>query len=140
MKNVVSGYILQDKPALTPIEMIPHVREGLPLTEFDTLREMLGLPERELARRVGVSVPTLYRRRQAKARLDWRASDHLMRFARLFGLAVQFFEGDEAAARRWFQRPAPALGGLTPLDAAETEVGARAVEQLLGRLEHGVLP
>lgn len=138
VKTLVSGY-LHPKQALSAVEMIPRVREGLHVSEFDALRDLLDLTDRELARKVGVSVPTLYRRRQSKTRLDSQASDHIMRFARLFGQAVEFFEGDEAAARRWLKRPAPTLSGLPPLDAAETEVGARAVEQLLGRLEHGVL-
>jgi uncharacterized protein (DUF2384 family) len=30
------------------------------------------------------------------------------------------------------------LGGAVPLEYAETEVGAREVENLLGRIEHGV--
>ena len=130
---------LNPKQALSSVEMISHIKDGLSVGEFDSLRDLLGLSDRELASKVGVSIPTLYRRRQAKGRLDSQASDRIMRLARLFALSVQFFEGDEAAARRWMQRPAPALAGLRPLDAAETEVGARAVEQLIGRLEHGVL-
>jgi len=34
--------------------------------------------------------------------------------------------------------PAPALAGRTPLAVATSELGAREVENLLGRLEHGV--
>ena len=139
MKTLVSAWLKRNL-APSNLSMIPRVCDGLPVAEFDDLRHLLGLSDRELGRRVGISVPTLYRRRQAKARLDSQASDHIMRFARLFGLATQFFEGDELAARRWLQRPAPALGGMMPLDAAQTEVGARAVAQLLGQLQHGVIP
>jgi uncharacterized protein (DUF2384 family) len=31
-----------------------------------------------------------------------------------------------------------ALGGRSPLDFAQTEPGAREVENVIGRLEHGV--
>ena len=34
--------------------------------------------------------------------------------------------------------PQRALGGAIPLRLAETDVGTRAVEALLGRMEHGV--
>ena len=34
--------------------------------------------------------------------------------------------------------PQRALGGAIPLDIAKTEVGAREVEQIIGRLEQGV--
>jgi putative toxin-antitoxin system antitoxin component (TIGR02293 family) len=48
------------------------------------------------------------------------------------------FEGDANAARQWLTAPQPALGGSTPGDYAATELGAREVENLIGRLEHGI--
>ena len=59
-------------------------------------------------------------------------------FATELDMAVALFEGDIAAARKWLQMPQRGLGGETPLDFASTEVGAREVENLIGRLEHGV--
>lgn len=46
--------------------------------------------------------------------------------------------GDEEAARRWLHRPQRGLGGRIPVDMIETEAGAKEVENLLGRIEHGV--
>ena len=40
--------------------------------------------------------------------------------------------------RRWLASPQVGLGGAIPLEFAETEVGAREVENLLGRIEYGV--
>jgi putative toxin-antitoxin system antitoxin component (TIGR02293 family) len=57
---------------------------------------------------------------------------------RLYRQAVELFEGDVAAAREWLNSPAKAFAGRTPLQAAETEVGAREVENLIRRLEYGV--
>ena len=37
------------------------------------------------------------------------------------------------------KEPAWALGDVTPLQYADTELGAQEVEDLLGRIEHGVL-
>jgi uncharacterized protein (DUF2384 family) len=34
--------------------------------------------------------------------------------------------------------PQRALGGAVPVDIAKTEVGAREIENIIGRLEHGV--
>jgi uncharacterized protein (DUF2384 family) len=34
--------------------------------------------------------------------------------------------------------PLPGLGGATPNDAAKTDSGARDLENLIGRMEHGV--
>jgi putative toxin-antitoxin system antitoxin component (TIGR02293 family) len=120
------------------LDLISEVKAGLAVTEFDVLRETFAATDADLAPRVGLSIPTLYRRRQDKGRLDPDASDKVVRLARLFGLARRFFDGDDQAVRHWFSRPAPALGGAKPLDMAGTEAGARLVEQLIGRLEHGV--
>jgi putative toxin-antitoxin system antitoxin component (TIGR02293 family) len=58
-------------------------------------------------------------------------------FARLLSLAVVTLESDENA-RAWLASPQVGLGGAIPLEMARTEEGAREVEDLLGRIEHGV--
>lgn len=52
--------------------------------------------------------------------------------------ALELFDGDASAAAAWLHRPAKALGNKSPLELAGTEIGARAVEDLIGRLEFGV--
>jgi putative toxin-antitoxin system antitoxin component (TIGR02293 family) len=51
---------------------------------------------------------------------------------------VNLFEGDVPAAMTWLTTPRKALGGRPPLSYARTEPGAREVENLIGRLEHGI--
>ena len=120
------------------IEWVGQIMAGLPVAEFDTLRGMLGLNVDEMARKIGISIATLSRRRAKKTPLNRDHSDRLMRYARLYWLSVAFFDDDPATGRDWLKRPARALGGQTPLDFAETEMGAREVEDLIGRLEYGV--
>ena len=55
-----------------------------------------------------------------------------------FWLSVALFNGDQPTGRDWLTRPARAFNGQRPLDFAETEMGAREVEDLIGRIEHGV--
>jgi ribosomal protein S16 len=45
---------------------------------------------------------------------------------------------DTERAVRWLHRPNRALGGPAPLTLLDTDLGAQQVEQLLGRIEHGV--
>src|SRR4051794_5781269 len=106
-KNLVSEVAQKPDESL---DVISEVRSGLAVTEFDALRETFAATDADLAPRVGLSIPTLYRRRQEKGRLDSDASDKVVRLARLFGLARRFFDGDDEAVRHWFSRPAPALG------------------------------
>ncbi|HUI25992.1 MAG TPA: antitoxin Xre/MbcA/ParS toxin-binding domain-containing protein [Candidatus Kryptonia bacterium] len=124
--------------ALRAGEAAARVKTGLAVAELDALRELLGLTMENLAGRIGISIATLSRRRQSGQHLDAGHSDRVLRFARLFRLATDLHDGDEEAARAWLRKPARLFDGETPLDHAETEAGAREVEQLIGRLEHGV--
>ena len=59
-------------------------------------------------------------------------------YERVFDRALELFEGDSRAAERWLSSPKAALGGAVPSELAKTEAGAREVEALIGRIEHGV--
>ena len=76
-------------------------------------------------------------RRKIEGRLDAVESERVLRFARLMGKAINVF-GSENNAREWLNKAQFGLGGAVPLDYAETEIGAREVENLLGRIEYGV--
>lgn len=56
---------------------------------------------------------------------------------RIISLAASTLENEEHA-REWLKRPLRELGGRTPLQMTATEPGAREVEKVLGRLEHGI--
>jgi putative toxin-antitoxin system antitoxin component (TIGR02293 family) len=90
-----------------------------------------------LAEVVDIRPRTLSRRKE-EGRLEPDESDRLLRASRVFGRALELFEADAAEARAWLARPQRALGGAVPLDLLRTELGAREVEDLIGRLEQGV--
>ncbi len=116
--------------------VINKVREGLPFDEFHALQEMLGITEERLGALLGMSRATLHRRKKSGG-LDRTESDRLVRYARVLTKAAELFESTGSAAR-WLNQPALAFGRETPLDYADTEIGAREVEALISRLEHGV--
>jgi putative toxin-antitoxin system antitoxin component (TIGR02293 family) len=113
--------------------LVEKVRRGLPVRAFAILREAINVPTERLARLVHIPVRTLARRQVFKV----DESERIVRIGRLFQRASEVL-GGEAEARRWLVQPQKALGNLIPLDYADTEPGAREVEDLLGRLEHGV--
>lgn len=116
--------------------VIRTIVAGLPMRELADLREALDLPMERVAAKVGMSRATFHRRQKAGV-LSTDESDKTLRLARIFGQAVAVF-GNEADARAWLRAPQRGLGGATPLDYAETEVGAREVENLLGRIDYSV--
>jgi putative toxin-antitoxin system antitoxin component (TIGR02293 family) len=111
-------------PAMKP-GILVRLAGALALSQTDTLTLLQIAPA------------TLKRRREAGA-LQTAESDRVLRFARLLELATALMGGNENAARTWLKTPAPSLGDDTPLQRATTEFGAREVEDLIGRLRHGV--
>lgn len=121
------------------LELAEAVRRGLAPKALEAVKRELGLTDLQIAAALAVSLKTIGRIRKSPRRhLDALVSDRLYRLARLMALATGVFE-DKDAAREWLRSPQVGLAGKVPLDVAQTEAGAREVEELLGRIEHGVL-
>ncbi len=117
--------------------LVRKVRAGLGFRHLVNLEKRSGLTRERIAQFVSIPKRTLARR-QRDGQLSPEESDRLLRASRIFELTLDLFEGDVDEARRWLQTPNPALGGDSPLAFSSTDVGAREVEHLIGRLEHGV--
>ncbi len=122
---------------LDTTRLVERVEEGFRFRELEHLRESVGLSREEVAEIVRIKPRTLDRRKK-QGRLQPEESDRLLRATKVFGMAITLFEGDVGFAREWLSSPQTALGGAVPLQMARTDVGAREVEGLIGRLEHGV--
>jgi putative toxin-antitoxin system antitoxin component (TIGR02293 family) len=134
-----AGEATPDFPELAaeePSGLVSAVREGIPTSRFDALKELLDVPVTALAEVVGITPSTLSRRRKRGA-FNKDESERILRIARIVLRAEDVLD-DIENARKWLTEPARALGGEPPLEFADTEPGAREVERLLIRLEHGV--
>jgi putative toxin-antitoxin system antitoxin component (TIGR02293 family) len=121
----------------TTIELIEKIHAGLSYQSFEKLRKELGLSVQQLAEVVQIAPRTLTRRKSA-GRFKPDESDRILRASRVYDEALELFEGERGEARHWLTTPKAALSGRSPLDFSITEVGAREVENLIGRLERGV--
>src|SRR6266545_1955907 len=131
---------LEKKPvhakAKHPHELIRRIQKGLPFSDLKGLQDSIDMSFEQLAAKLSISRSTL-QRRKAAGRLSPDESDKLTRLSRLPEHARNVF-GDIEKARAWLKFPQRGLGGAVPLDYAETEVGAREVDNLLGRIEYSV--
>lgn len=117
-------------------DAIAILKKGLPVSSFEKLHKEMKVSSSELARFAHISIRTLQRRRQ-QGRFQTDESERLLRVGVLFDQAVDVLGGVDAA-RAWLQAPKKALAGKSPLEYCDTEPGAREVEDLLGRIAHGV--
>lgn len=119
------------------LELAEMVREGLPAAALEYLLSRDWISTMDLYRIVG-SPRTLQRKRSAKGTLSPEESDRLARMARLITRAEEAF-ADPEKAHRWLGRENRALAGHRPIALLDSDAGARAVERVLGRIEHGIV-
>jgi putative toxin-antitoxin system antitoxin component (TIGR02293 family) len=131
----LGGELVLGRSLRTETDLQSAIREGFPQTVVGEVMHAAGLTLKELATSLDLSARSLQRRRR-EGRLARYESDRLYRLARIVALAKRYL-GDDETATRWLRRPNRALGGSTPLQLIDTELGARAVENVLGRIAYG---
>lgn len=120
----------------SPLELADAISSGLPFSALARVSDS-GMLSVEEARQLVGDGRALPRRNEAAGPLSTAESDRLVRTVRVIGFAEEAL-GERARAYRWLRKANRALGGRRPLDLLVSDVGARVVEQVLGRITHGV--
>ena len=131
----LGGEPVMGRSLRTDTDLRVAIREGFPQTVLAEIMHASGLSLKELAATLDLSPRSLQRRR-GEGRLARYESDRVYRLARILALAKHFL-GDGERATKWLRRPNRALGGDAPLQWIDTELGARMVENVLGRIAYG---
>lgn len=118
------------------LDLEDAVRSGLPVKAVESVVKTGALRATELHALV-IPRRTLAHRKRLGRRLSSEQSDRLTRVVRVVASAEEAI-GDGARASRWLRKPNRALQGRRPLDLLASDVGARLVERVLGRIEHGL--
>ncbi len=126
----ISGIRGQDRRGI-----IEATRLGLPVSGVEELMQSGRLTLAEVARIV-LPRKTLSHRRKI-GRLTPDQSDRLVRVVRIIAAAEETF-GSQEKASLWLRRPTRALDGDAPIEWLDTSEGARGVEDLLHRIDHGL--
>jgi putative toxin-antitoxin system antitoxin component (TIGR02293 family) len=93
----------------------------------------IGFSEDEIHKLV-VPARTLGRRTD---KLNLEESDKVQRLERVLSHAIRVL-GSSEKANRWLRKPNRALEQSIPIELLISETGARQVEEILGRIEHGM--
>jgi putative toxin-antitoxin system antitoxin component (TIGR02293 family) len=138
MLDVLGGGTVFRGPRRTdPAELRTRIKSGLPYASLESVRRRLQLTLPETATILHTPMRTLARRKRER-RLQAIESDRLVRLARVAAHAVAVF-GNEPRAAAWLRRPNRALAGEMPFRLLDTEVGTTQVEDVLGRIEYGIV-
>jgi putative toxin-antitoxin system antitoxin component (TIGR02293 family) len=135
--EVLGGRKVLGRSVKSFAELAEMIRKGLPSGSLTVLGEKLDLKNAALSKNLGIPQRTLTRRLSRHSRLTAAESDRAVRLARVYATAVEMI-GDADKAAKWLQTPNRALGGEVPINQVDTDLGAREVENVLGRIAYGV--
>lgn len=134
--DLLGGSRVLRREIRSEMDLADLIHDGLPTRAVDAALKS-GLLEASEVYLLVVPRRTLAHRKEKQQTLTPDQSDRLARVARVTWRAREAI-GDEEKAARWLRKENRALGGRRPLELLESDVGARMVERVLGRIEHGV--
>lgn len=134
--ELLGGARILGRAAAGAQTLIPAVERGIRFDAVSHIKKLYEIPDAFARRLLAVSDRT-WARRKASDRLTPVESDRLYRLARVIARTEEVF-GSRAKAALWLKEPNRALGARAPLDLLATDEGARRVEDVLVRIEHGV--
>jgi putative toxin-antitoxin system antitoxin component (TIGR02293 family) len=121
----------------SPEDLAKRVREGLPFSALSAVVQQYEISRDVVCEILHLSRRNFLRRKQ-QHRLSPDESDRLYRLARVLAHANRVFE-DRGESADWIQTPNSALGKQQPLTLLDTDIGVQQVDQVLGRIEHGII-
>jgi len=132
--KVLGGVAVLGKGVTSGAAFAQKVEEGLPRSAIVRLKRFTHFSDADLAEVIPRRTLTSMR---GEKRLTTEQSDRVARTAGIAALAQRVF-GDAEGAREWLLTPNPALNQERPLRLLRTGSGAKVVENVLLRIEHGV--
>jgi putative toxin-antitoxin system antitoxin component (TIGR02293 family) len=135
--SVLGGAKVVGRNVRSPQDLAERVRKGLPFAALSAVMEQYGIARDVLCDLLHLS-PRNFLRRKDQKRLSPDESDRLYRLARVLAHANRVFEDPDESAD-WIQTPNVSLGKQQPLTLLDTDIGVQQVDQVLGRIEHGIV-
>ena len=122
--------------ALDISEKITMIRSGISKKELEKVKEQSGLDYDSLSSILSVSRATLINKKGAD-KFDAATSERILLLADTLAYGQSVFE-DKDRFNTWMKSSNKALGNKPPISIMDTVYGIREVQNLIGRIEHGV--
>jgi putative toxin-antitoxin system antitoxin component (TIGR02293 family) len=124
---------------ISPLDAHARVQKGIPLSEVIRVAKALELTQEEVATILGLHLRTYQRWLiDSSKKLDSLTGGRYYRTLKVVQHAIVLL-GSLDAALEWLRSSQRALGQRIPIDLLATDPGAEAVEDLLGRIEFGIV-
>lgn len=121
----------------SPFGVVQTSRQGVLRTQVDEIAALVGLTDKEMAFALNMTPRNLHRLKDDQ-RFGTDASERLLLLKNLLLHALDTFEERKATVLQWLKTPIRELANQTPLQLLDTVTGFGLVDDVLGRLDHGI--
>ncbi|MFT4031071.1 MAG: DUF2384 domain-containing protein [Siphonobacter sp.] len=121
-----------------PYAVIDKSRQGILRSEVDQLATTLKLTDKEMARLLNMSERNLHRLK-SEDRLSRDSSERLLLLSNLLHHGLDVFDQDTDLLSEWLRTPLRELHHQSPIQLLDTATGFSLVEDVLIRIEYGLV-
>ena len=121
----------------TPLDLVKLGTKGVLKEQIKHLAEAMCVPSTVMAALLSINVRTIQRQPEGK-HFDRNVSDRAIKLAQLTVRGIKVL-GNREEFRAWLQAPCIALGNKTPISLLVSTVGVDMVDDVIGRIEYGVV-
>ncbi len=111
------------------------IREGLPMTMFDTATETVGSQKAIFAALIGASLRSLQRKKEGH--LTPQQSEHTLAIINVYTSATEYF-GNKEQAKKWMNTPQIIFGDKSGFEYLDTMTGIEYVSDVINRMKYGM--
>lgn len=122
---------------LSRMSYIKIAKIGLTKQNFESLRQNTALDVNVLASLLSITSRTI-QRKKITDKFKSPASEKMLSVADLYAKGYEVF-GNKTKFQKWMNTPIKALGGKSPIAIADTRYGMELIEDVLGRIQYGVI-
>jgi len=127
--------LLQSEPITQRTDLINIARNGIKTKYLSEIQDFTSLSDNEISYILPISKRQLVRYSSAHI-LNKEITSHLIQLIELFQKGFQLF--GEKKFKLWIRTPNKVLNKNTPIDLMDTSIGIEMIEDIIGRIEHGV--
>ncbi len=135
--RIILGEEFIKKDIESSFDYIIYASKGIRADIIKNFIKNFNVSQEITANFLNISSPTIYRWIKNKKKLERNYSVKIFEIAELFLYGSDVFESNENFTK-WLKLPNTALGGMEPIELLEIPGGVSKVNDIIGRIEHGV--
>jgi putative toxin-antitoxin system antitoxin component (TIGR02293 family) len=127
--------LLKSEPIYQRADLIGIARRGIQTKYIEQIQNFTSLTDKELSSNLPISQRQLFRY-PADHKLNKEITSHLIQIIELFQKGFKLF--GEKKFKIWIRTSNKVLNDNKPIEIMDTSIGIEMIEDVIGRIEHGV--